>query len=617
MMRRVLVTFLVVLMVGSSVPAGLAADLPRHRDPLDFGPEQPNLVSLENMYGFIFNRTLTENFAEALHWIDVAGLVFAPQDTNVVIDRFTTLFRLEVQDLNLTRSDIEMIRGYVKHLRMDDARVGVAAALVTLGRANVTLDGMTLTARELASLLKGSPTQILNDVENLKVLIERYKTELLSLLEPEEPLIQTRLTIQVTPTEAIVGSDMVLVGMLTDGSGSGLVGREVDVLTDYNKVGGVVTDASGSFMASLSVPYVYEDHITVSAEYRPNQVDQSVYLPCASNDVEVRLIYYTPVISLSLPRTVYPGKTFNVSGSVQFDGVGVGGLGVEVHVFNSTTHFVTGSSGLFSATLSVPVGWPEGLSRLGIYTSAREVYAPSSLVSPVNVTRVPLTLSIDSSSWAVSGLPFRISGSVLLDGVPVGNCTVRLGGSVGDSVVVTGPDGRFESAVGLPFSLFTADYSFNVKAYAPEAWVSDASVGGKVFVVNMVTMIAGPVIIGGVVYYGSKRLRRPKRRVAVAPVVEEVPLTEAVPVVKTEGGPAGVREAYGSAVELVMKRTGVAPRPSETLREYLDATEGQLGAGARVFRSLTLMFERWLYGGSEVRLGVVERLLRKIRGLFS
>jgi hypothetical protein len=54
-----------------------------------------------------------------------------------------------------------------------------------------------------------------------------------------------------------------------------------------------------------------------------------------------------------------------------------------------------------------------------------------------------------------------------------------------------------------------------------------------------------------------------------------------------------------------------------TLREYLGATKEKLGAGGRVFRSLTLMFERWLYGGSEVRVGAVDRLLRRIRELFS
>ena len=634
--RRVLLALLIVVtVIGSVIPVGLAEDLPRHRDPLDFGPEQPDLVSLENLYGFIFNRTLTENFPLALHWLDVAGLVFAPQTTKVVMDRFTTLFRSEIGDLNLTKADIEMIRGYVRHLKWDDAKLAVAAALARLDVANATVGDMDLTAIQLAVILKGSPASMLGGDEGLRGLIEKYREELLALLKqaeesgnpptlpdgtvlpPDAVFIRTKILISVTPVEALVGSSVLVSGNLTDMSGVGLASRRVHVFIDNDLVGWADTDGSGSFTLTLGVPYVYKDHITVSAEYLGEIVGSSVYLPCSSNDVVVKLIYYTPVISVDLPRTVYPGRVFNVSGSVQYGGVGVGGLDVEFFAFNGVVHLVSDGGGLFSVAVSVPPDSPEGLTGVGVYSSPREVYGPSDFIGYVNVVRVPLTLSVDSSSWAISGLPFRVSGSVLLDGVPVGNCTVRLGGSVGDSVVTTGLDGRFESEVGLPFSLFTADYPFNVKAYAPKPWIGDSSIGGRVFIVNAVTLIAGPVLIGGGVYYASKRFRRPRRRVAVSPLVEDGPVPVPVAEAEAEVGPGTVRGAYGSALELVVKKTGVTPKPSQTLREYLDATKGGLGAGARVFRSLTLMFERWLYGGSEVRVGVVERLLRRIRELFS
>jgi hypothetical protein len=188
---------------------------------------------------------------------------------------------------------------------------------------------------------------------------------------------------------------------------------------------------------------------------------------------------------------------------------------------------------------------------------------------------------------------------------------------VGESVVATGADGVFESEIGLPLSLFTADYSFNVKAYALEPWVSDSSASGKVFVVNVVTIVAVPLVVGGVVYYGSKRLRKPRRRVALPPPVEDGLVPVPVAVSEVDSGLVGVREAYGSALELVVKRTGESPKPSMTLREYLGAVKSKLGEGERVFRSLTLMFERWLYGGSEIRVGVVEQLVRRMKALFS
>jgi hypothetical protein len=648
--RRVLfAVFFAAVLFGSVVPAGLAEDLPRHRDPLDFGPEPPNMESLSDLYGFVFNWTMVEDYSMALSWLDFSGFVFAPAATKSVMDRFTTLFGSAIGDLNLTKSDIEMIKAYLRRLKLDEAEAAIGVALARLDGANATVGSMDLTVLDLAAILKGSPQELLAGDEGLRALIEKYRLELLALLEQHGDLskpgtfpggillpngnvllpngtiitfIQTYLAIEVSPMEALVGSSVLVRGSLTDSSGLGLASRGVNVFIDNDVAGVVYTDESGSFVLTLGVPYLYRDHVTVSAQYRGEVLGNSVYLPCSSNDVEVELIYYTPVISIDMPQVVYPGKVFAVSGVVGHDGVGVDGLAVEVIAFGSLVHLTSGDGGRFSAVFSVPSGSPEGLAGVGVYSSPRDVFGPAGFVGYVDVVRVPLSLSVDYSSWTVSGLPFRVSGSVFLDGVPVSNCTVRLGGSVGGSEVATGVDGRFESEVALPFSLFTADYSFNVKAYASEPWVKDSSVGGEVFVVNIVTLVAGPVLLGGVVYYGSKRLRgyrRPRRRVAPPTPMEDGPVATPVPAAEAEAeaGPVSVRGAYGSAVELVVKRTGVEPRPSETLREYLDATEGGLGVGARVFRSLTLMFERWLYGGSEVKLGVVDRLLMRLRRLFS
>ncbi|MDP2900217.1 MAG: hypothetical protein Q8O47_04545, partial [Candidatus Bathyarchaeota archaeon] len=329
--RRVLLGLFVVLaVVGSLIPIGLAEDLPRHRDPLDFGPEPPNLAGLQGLYGSVFKWTMAENFPMALSGLDFSGFVFAPEATKAVMDRFTTLFGSAIQDFNLTKSDIEAIRAYLRRLKPDEAKAAIAVALARLGGTNVTIGSMDLSAGQLAAILKGSPQEMLAGGEGLRALIGRYRGELLALLgetedlsEPIGPIIlpngtvitdpefiRTKLRISVEPTEVLVGSVVRVWGNLTDSTDVGLASRKVEVFIDNDLVESVITDESGSFDLGIPIPFVYRDHVTVSAQYLGDIIGNRVYLPCSSNDVRVNLVYYTPVISVDLPKTVYPGKSF-------------------------------------------------------------------------------------------------------------------------------------------------------------------------------------------------------------------------------------------------------------------------------------------------------------------
>jgi hypothetical protein len=190
---------------------------------------------------------------------------------------------------------------------------------------------------------------------------------------------------------------------------------------------------------------------------------------------------------------------------------------------------------------------------------------------------------------------------------------------VGSIFTKSGSDGGFEADLSPPMVLGTENYPFVVSASPVEPWIRSSSVSGKMFMTNLLTLVGGSVLlVAGSIYVSRNIRRRPRSR----PASREAPLiTEPIPIaIAPVAGvePEGMRESYASALDLVSRRTGVKPRPSSTLREYLSEIWGSLGEGRRPFRALTILYERRLYGRApEVNLGVIRDLLRRVREFFS
>jgi hypothetical protein len=408
-------------------------------------------------------------------------------------------------------------------------------------------------------------------------------------------------------------------GTLTDGVGKAIEAKFVDFLFYGEKVELVMTDGLGAFNVELFVPYVYRDNLNVSAEYWPRGGDKLVYSPSSSNEVQVKLIYHTPVINVTVPNVVYPGKMFAISGNITWGHLPVSGISVEVAILGSIVTARSGANGRFSVDVSVPSDYPEGLTSIRLMSLGEGVYGPAAASADVEVVRQPLELRVNAPSWAVSGFPVRVQGTVMSDGVPVVNCSIGLESRVGSIVTKTGSDGRFEADLSPPTVLGTESYSFMVSATPVEPWIRSSSVSGEVFMTNLLTLVGGPVLLVAGGYYVSRIIRRrPRSRPNIResqPVGEPIPLAVA-PIAGVE--PEGMRDSYASALDLVSRRTGLSPRPSSTLREYLSEVWSSLGEGGRPFRALTMLYERWLYDRApEVNLGAIRGLLRRVREFFS
>ena len=65
--------------------------------------------------------------------------------------------------------------------------------------------------------------------------------------------------------------------------------------------------------------------------------------------------------------------------------------------------------------------------------------------------------------------------------------------------------------------------------------------------------------------------------------------------------------AYGGALKVVEKITGITMEPHRTLREYLNATVPDLSGAAGAFTELTGMAEIVLYSNRDIASDLVEK----------
>lgn len=604
----------------------VGAELPRHVDPLIFGWQNPPPGSLFDLYGLVFNTTAIQDFGGAEGWLGWADRVNATSDLAFLLSKYNILLNMEVGSLNSTSLGIASARALLKHLSRSEAMQALKLAREYLAEANTTLAGVDAVSRQLGTFYKTSPAPLLAGGARIAALIELFDGEILLLqvqavLPPEgfPQLTPTDLRIEVVPGEALVGSSVSVSGVLTESGGAGLPNRFVDVFVDDGLVVRVEAGIDGAFTTTILVPYLYRSSVVVSAEYWPGVDDVLKYLPSASNAVEIKLIYYSPDVVLSVPSPVFPGRDASVSGSVKWDSMGVAGLRLRVAAFNSVYSVVTGADGSYSLSVSVPGGYPEGSSVVVVDSLPGGVYGPSGAQAVVDVVRIPLSLEVVAPSWVVAGTLSGITGRVTAGGVPLANCSVVVVSDAGVASVVSSADGSFRADQAYPLGLATADTRYRVSATPAEPWIRPAAASGVIFVVNLLVVVGGPVLLAGASYYGYRQYRRrPRRPKKVEEELIAVPVAGGSSVVVSlAGGERGSNEVYSDALELVGEKTGVRMGASMTLREYLSVVRDRLGAGWKAFRSLTLLYERWLYDPVEPqRVGVFSRLVLRIRALL-
>ena len=409
-----------------------------------------------------------------------------------------------------------------------------------------------------------------------------------------EGLIESRL-LNKTVLELTSVSDGVRVGELVfirgklstvDGVG---LSREVGFYIDGVYIGKAVSDADGGFYVGFPAPEVYGGFVDVWAEYWPSGGDRDRFTPTRSEVRSVRVDYLVPEIVLDVPEAVYPGRGFNVSGVVSYDGVPVEGVGVWFSD-GGVLRARSGEGGVFSFTRVVPGNATGYGFRVGVESDG--VYGPGRVEVDVPVRWYPVSLVLRPSSVNIGGGFFTVRGSVS-SSVPVDGAEylVVYQGSQGSYQVVTGGD--FVIRVPLGLMIASSSYGYRVQARSSVPWLGDAVVSARFFAVNPVIPLF--IAVACSYLYVNRGL-----------VLGYFVVRDDDEVVRVSVPDPGV---YPSGLGLFVLRArevlGVSVSPSMTLREYLASLTGRVGVGlVDAVRGLILGYERGLYGPGGVDDGL-------------
>jgi hypothetical protein len=599
--------------------------LPRHRNPLDLIEENPHPSSLFQLYGYIFSTLAGENFSGASSWLSWAGRVYTTPDMGFILDRFNNLTSREIHDLNQTRHYLNLASRYLRWMRVEETDQSLLKVSSHLREANLTLSQLRDASQGLAELLKTSPQPLLEELEPVEELARRYLQEEelihaenlinrlrlgeeLSQEEWEEihdlfpdfnqsqvkPLIPTRITLIAEPNRTKLGERVRLHGELSDGDGEGLGGRIIQLFLDNRLEGLAQTDSQGRFEHNLTVPYLYKESIILESAYTPRGGDEDVYASSRSHPMEIQLIYHTPVISMDYGG-FYPGRSTNLSGRVTHDGKTLKDITLDIRIFQNQYRAKTDDKGRFNISTPVPGDLQEGSHILNVETMPRELYGPATLRRIIRVERIELELDVELPRWALSGSMVKVEGRVRVNGNPLTNCPIEIVQREGirRSTSTTDDYGEFSTNYRIPMNLFTSKYIYSIKADPVEPWLAPSRTEGGIFVVNIFTLLGGPILLLGIVYFGTKRIDFQGLRRARD---EEEELIKEKDQRNEFEEPGNAVTLYGRILGWITRVSGLGMGRADTLREYLEKLQGRMSEGIfEAFQSLSLWYERWLY----------------------
>jgi len=497
---------------------------------------------------------------------------------------------------------------------LEEAARLAGLARAELARANASLAKLYKVYDALChTLLKAVPPAARERFEALrrefKGLLDELAARIAGLYERclgfEEkppPAARTVVTIEAEPREVVVGSWIVVRGVLRSVHGP-LPGRTVVV---SSPVGGVAvrTGADGGYEARLRVVGYYNETMRITVAYAPSGSDAEAYLP-ALNHTVIRVLFVRTSLWVYVPSLLAAGSDLNVTLLIHPFG-GPRNLTIEVDGEAAYRGVVAEPTAEVALRVDLPPG-PHvvqvSVGPLGVYSGASARRVVSLVASPVlfvvKAERRILLYPLDSV--------VVVGKAVDLEGGPLRNATVevRVGGAVRCAKV--GSDGSFRVEAPIPWTVGPVRVA--VRLLAPNV-ARDRVVVVSVVNLYLAALLSTAAAALSLSVARARRLRVPrvKRRPPPPRRPREVTKAPAPAFRLSRGGPA-VR-LYEAAVRL-LARVQPPPKPSETLREYYRRVQSALGP-VRGLWALTRMAEYELYSGRRLE----ERMLAPLKRLY-
>ncbi|MDA4126925.1 MAG: hypothetical protein OK452_06960 [Thaumarchaeota archaeon] len=568
--------------------------VPRQVDPAVASAQIVYGPGLFIFYGLVISSIDAGNLSAVKAFLGQAGLLHIPSEVSDVVNTFNRLLNSTADILAATDTEILHANSSLKFGRVAEATSHVQAAMVDLRTANGTISELVSAASRLASATGIPSTLFVQKVFTIVSLYSKYVSQVHQLqngVTGETKLIQTSVTLIVSPSSIETGSTVRANGKLTTISGAPIASRGIKIFLSNATLKEVVTNSQGQFDASFPTPFVYQQTVSLFASYQPKGNDTSAYAPSSSQSVQLSVSFVSPEAKVFVTPSVYAGLSISLNGTLTADGVPLSGYDVTLGAFGQDLSARSSRLGSFSFRTVAPASLGAGNYSLTLQTSGNATIGPLSKSIHVSVIKLDPSVTLNVPAFVIAGFGTTISGSVNDNGSSLPDATV-LNVSPSPSVnTTTSASGSFTFGVTPGLALSTGNWDYTVGVYPKETWISPTRVSVSVFVINPLTLLLPALSAGFLVM-----VVRSRRGARHAPVVTVQRWESIQPIITgTVEARVGLAETFFSALELVERATSVTPQPEQTLREYLNGVRNVL-KGLDHFEYVTLAFEAQLYG---------------------
>jgi hypothetical protein len=417
-MKKLFITLSVLILLGMISPGTTALAQPAktpHENPANAAHSFDG-AGLLLSYSRIANQAVNNQYQSAQDVLKEMEKVSVPDDIRYVMDRYNILTGNVFTSLGNLESLLENIAGLLDRNQINEARQRLDSSEAIIQDAQYLLQDTETAARALSEKLGvfGVPTndrlsQAFRSLENstgrLADLLERFQkvredlnkrcTEMLDMLP-------TTLDLNIEPEPAFIGDNIRASGTLTDADAP-LSGKAITFIAGNVTVATATTGENGYYSASMAIPYIYANNMTIESLYESTGGDTGVYLASKSEPITIR--NYSTQLEVNMPQRVYSGLPFTLSGEVSSDGNSINRR-VDVFLDDRALTGIT-VTGRFSLELTPPADAIQGRHILTVTLAPDGRYSGATEKIDVNLTTMLLHIEAQTPGIVFYRAPFK------------------------------------------------------------------------------------------------------------------------------------------------------------------------------------------------------------------
>jgi hypothetical protein len=309
--------------------------------------------------------------------------------------------------------------------------------------------------------------------------------------------------------------------------------------------------------------------------------------------------YYTTLLEVSAPKTVYAGSSLNLRGQIGSTGAR---LERTINIYVDDTRIAQEIvREQFDIQTVLPQQISVGRHLLRVKVAPHGYYTSASKNLPFDIVSVPIRADIRIPQLLVFSKAIRISGNVYSGPAPVKDAEVSVAFQRATVKVRTSTDGSFTATTEVLDELFQIGPQELIITIDPvEPQYESLEIKKQIIYLswaNISVMLVSFLLIGMLLLGGVRTRLTRLRKEIVAPQVKlpELPTID-FPGSEYESTEIKVRilSAYVNGLGVVEKVTIVDMMPHNTIREYVNAAS-MLPAAIQPFTELSSIAENALY----------------------